>query len=68
MAKYDDKCVDFNYTEVDLDYKAEYERLKAENRKLKDEIEWYRNSTFEMEKMRAQLDIVYLIFGGKNNG
>ena len=53
MAKYDDKCVDFNYTESDLDYKAEYERLKAENIKLKDEIEWYRNSTFEMEKMRA---------------
>lgn len=68
MTGYDDKCVDFNYTESDLDYKAEYERLKAENRKLKDEIEWYRNSTFEMEKMRAQLDIVYLIFGGKNNG
>ena len=68
MAEYDDKCVDFNYTESDLDYKAGYERLKAENRKLKDEIEWYRNSTFEMEKMRAQLDIVYLIFGGKNNG
>ena len=68
MDEYDDKCVDFNYTEADLDYKAEYERLKAENRKLKDEIEWYRNSTFEMEKMRAQLDIVYLIFGGRNNG
>lgn len=68
MVEHDDKCVDFNYAEADLDYKAGYERLKAENRKLKDEIEWYRNSTFEMEKMRAQLDIVYLIFGGKNNG
>lgn len=67
MAEYD-KCTKTNYTEADLDYKAEYERLKAENIKLKDEIEWYRNSVFEMEKMRAQLDIVYLIFGGKNNG
>lgn len=67
MTKYDE-CTKTNYTEADLDYKAEYERLKAENIKLKDEIEWYRNSAFEMEKMRAQLDIVYLIFGGKNNG
>ena len=54
------------YTEVDLNYKAEYERLKAENEKLKKEINWYRNSRFEMERMRAQLDIVYLIFGGAN--
>lgn len=68
MAEYDDKCVDFNYTESDLDYKAEYERLKAENRKLHEEIEWLRTNDLEMKKMRAQLDIVYLIFGGKNNG
>lgn len=68
MAEYDNKCVKTDYTEADLDYKAEYERLKAENIKLKDEIEWYRNSAFEMEKMRAQLDIVYLIFGGRSNG
>lgn len=68
MAEYDDKCVDFNYTEADLDYRAEYKRLKDENEKLKEEICWYKNSLFEMEKMRAQLDIVYLIFGGKNNG
>ena len=54
------------YTEVDLDYKAEYERLKAENKKLNEEINWYRDSRFEMERMRAQLDIVYLIFGGAN--
>lgn len=54
------------YTEVDLNYKAEYERLKAENEKLKKEINWYRDSRFEMERMRAQLDIVYLIFGGAN--
>ena len=54
------------YTEADLDYKAEYERLKAENKKLKEEINWYRDSRFEMERMRAQLDIVYLIFGGAN--
>ena len=54
------------YTEADLNYKAEYERLKAENEKLKEEIEWYRDSSFEMERMRAQLDIVYLIFGGAN--
>ena len=54
------------YTQADLDYKAEYERLKAENEKLKEEINWYRDSEFEMGKMRAQLDIVYLIFGGAN--
>ena len=68
MGDFNYDCLKTECTEADLDYKAEYERLKAENRKLKDEIEWYRNSTFEMEKMRAQLDIVYLIFGGKNNG
>ena len=68
MAEYDDKCVDLNYTEADLDYKAEYKRLKDENEKLKEEICWYKNSLFEMEKMRAQLDIVYLIFGGRSNG
>ena len=68
MAEYDDKCVDFNYTEADLDYKAEYERLKAENRKLHEEIEWLRTNDLEMKKMRAQLDIVYLIFGGRSNG
>ena len=54
------------YTEADLNYKAEYERLKAENEKLKEKINWYRDSRFEMERMRAQLDIVYLIFGGAN--
>ena len=54
------------YTEADLNYKAEYERRKAENEKLKEEINWYRDSRFEMERMRAQLDIVYLIFGGAN--
>ena len=54
------------YTEADLNYKAEYERLKAENKKLNEEINWYRDSMFEMERMRAQLDIVYLICGGAN--
>ena len=54
------------YTEADLNYKAEYERLKAENEKLKEEINWYRDIDFEMKRMRAQLDIVYLIFGGAN--
>ena len=54
------------YTEADLNYKAEYERLKAENEKLKEEIDWYRDIDFEMKRMRAQLDIVYLIFGGAN--
>lgn len=68
MAEYDDKCVDLNYTEADLDYRAEYKRLKDENEKLKEEICWYKNSLFEMEKMRAQLDIVRLIFGGRSNG
>ena len=65
MAEYDDKCVDFNYTEADLDYKAEYERLKDENKKLNNEIYYYRDMNNEFQKMRAQLDIVYLIFGGK---
>lgn len=65
MSEYDNKCVKTDYTEADLDYKAEYERLKDENKKLKDEIYYYRDMVNEFEKMRAQLDIVYLIFGGK---
>lgn len=67
MAEYD-KCTKTNYTEADLDYRAEYKRLKNENEKLKEEICWYKNSLFEMEKMRAQLDMVRLIFGGRSNG
>ena len=54
------------YTEANIDYKASYERLKAENEKLKEELNWYRDNNFELERMRAQLDIVYLIFGGRN--
>lgn len=54
--------------ECDIDYRAENEKLKAENEKLKEEISWHRDCHFEMEKMMAQLDIIYLIFGGVNRG
>ena len=56
----------------DLDYKAEYERLVAERHKMQSEIAYLRTELEEREteahRMRAQLDMVYLIFGGRNHG
>ena len=52
---------------TDFDYKI---KLEKENEKLKDEIkeikEYYSGVETEFNRMRAQLDIVYLIFGGVN--
>ena len=47
----------------DLDYKAEYNRLREENAKLKEEIDFYRSMEQEAGRMKAQLDMVYMIFG-----
>lgn len=44
-----------------LNYEAEYERLRAENEKLREECR-------EIEILRAKLSIVHLIFGGVDNG
>lgn len=53
----------------DLNYKAEYGRLLKANQELCKELEClkkdYESMETEFVRMRAQLDIVYLIFGGK---
>ena len=53
----------------DLDYKAEWRKLLDENEKLHDEVDYLRaalkNTEADAAKMKAQLDIVRLIFGGK---
>lgn len=53
----------------DLDYKAECGRLLKANQELCKELECIKKDYEYMEtefvRMRAQLDIVYLIFGGK---
>lgn len=54
---------------ADLNYESEYEKMVHEREKMLAEIEYLRaeNKSMETEfhRMRAQLDIVYLIFGGK---
>ena len=53
-----------------LDYEAEYNRLLRERDKMMAENDYLRTELKSMEsecfRMRAQLDIVYLIFGGRN--
>lgn len=61
MAEYDNKC-------IGIDYEAQCKTLSDENMKLKEEIAYLRNMENEFARMRAQLDIVYMIFGGRNNG
>lgn len=62
----EDKCVD----RADLDYKAEYKRKCEELAKAREEAERLRAEQESLEsefaRMRAQLDIVCLIFGGQN--
>ena len=52
-----------------LDYVSEYEKIRDLNEKLTCEIKelkaQHNYMKSEFERMRAQLDIVYLIFGGK---
>lgn len=51
-----------------LDFVSEYEKIRDLNKKLTCEIEelkaQHNYMESEFERMRAQLDIVYLIFGG----
>ena len=52
-----------------IDYEAEYKRMCDAYDKLRHENDYLRKDKDAMEaefvRMRAQLDIVYLIFGGK---
>lgn len=54
---------------VDLDYKSEWRKLLDENEKLHNEVDYLRaalkNTEADAARMKAQLDIVRLIFGGK---
>lgn len=45
-----------------LNYEAEYERIREKYEELHSQ---YMEMKLECERMKAQLDIVYLIFGGK---
>lgn len=65
MTDFNYDCLKTKCTESDIDYKTAYEVLKAENRALQDKIACLEEIENEAEKMRAQLEIVYLIFGGK---
>lgn len=51
----------------DLDYKSEWRKLLDENEKLHNEVDYLRavlnNAEADAERMKAQLDIVRLIFG-----
>ena len=53
-----------------LDYEAECDRLLRERDKMMAENDYLRTELKSMEsefaRIRAQLDIVYLIFGGRN--
>lgn len=53
-----------------LNYEAEYDKLIRERDKMMAENDYLRNELKSMEsecyRMRAQLDMVYLIFGGRN--
>lgn len=63
----EDKCVT---PCADLNYEEEWKRKCAELAKAREEADWLRAELKSMDaefaRMRAQLDIVYLIFGGKN--
>ena len=62
--KMEEKCT------ASLDYEAECDRLLRERDKMMAENDYLRTELKSMEsecfRMRAQLDIVYLIFGGRN--
>lgn len=57
---------------VMTDWESEYHRMCEENQKMSMEIQDMQNYFGAMERnnaiMKAQLDIVYLIFGGRNHG
>ena len=59
-----------NMHTASLNYEAECDRLLRERDKMMKENDYLRTELKSMEsecyRMRAQLDMVYLIFGGKN--
>ena len=55
-----------------LNYEAEYNKLREENECLKAKNEWLHQGRAEQERqldiLRAQMEVVRLIFGGGNGG
>ena len=51
-----------------LNYEAEFERMRELYHKTLAELEYYKNMEAELFRLRAQMDVVYLIFGGRNHG
>lgn len=58
-----------NNLTADLNYEAEYNRLLESHKKLcaeySDLLDNHKSLESEFCRLRAQMDIVYLIFGGK---
>lgn len=58
-----------NELAADLDYKAEYHKLRQENEILLAKMDFLQSELNSAETalatLRAQMDVVYLIFGGK---
>ena len=54
---------------ADLNYEAEYNRLLESHKKLcaeySDLLDNHRSLESEFGRLRAQMDIVYLVFGGR---
>lgn len=48
-----------------LNYEAEFEHMRGLYHKTLDELNYYKNMETELVRLRAQMDVVYLIFGGK---
>ena len=61
-----------NELTCDLNYKAEYERLFCEREKYMSEADHWREiakrAEVERDTLRAKVEMVELIFGGRNHG
>ncbi|MBQ7874027.1 MAG: hypothetical protein IJ306_02525 [Oscillospiraceae bacterium] len=50
------------------DWEELYQKVERENRKLREECQYLERQNREIELLKAQLEIVYLIFGRGQNG
>ena len=79
FADFTDELIDEMYAKVfpetpepcgDMDYEAEYHKLRDETAKLREELKYMQMNARELREndniLRAKLDMVYLIFGGRN--
>ena len=58
-----------NERTASLNYEAEYKRLLDESKELREKMHYdevrLKEAYRELEKLRAQMEVVHLIFGGK---